>query len=55
MSGFQSIFAKGYIYIVFLLKDKAFLLKDILQIGEEKILLSAKSRIQFHRLMLLVI
>ena len=34
---------------------KTFLLKDILQIGQKKLLLLTKLRIQFLRLMLLVI
>ena len=34
---------------------KTFLLKDILQIGQKKFLLLTKLRIQFLRLMLLVI
>ena len=36
-------------------KYKTFLLKDILQIGQKEFLLLAKLKIQFHRLMLLVI
>ena len=36
-------------------KYKIFLLRDILQIGQKKCLLLAKLKIQFHKLMLLMI